>query len=63
MCSSDLTIHHHEIIAADAMAQRPGQLRAALQQLGRGVAHVAGRTVRNYSATDEHVAFDITLAP
>ncbi|HEX2066122.1 MAG TPA: methyltransferase domain-containing protein, partial [Candidatus Thermoplasmatota archaeon] len=53
------TVHHHEILAVADLPRRQEALRQEMARLGRPVRAVLLRTVRNYSATEAHVAIDL----
>ncbi|MCA1811869.1 MAG: class I SAM-dependent methyltransferase family protein [Halobacteriales archaeon] len=55
------TLHHHEILAVDAVDKREQALKREMAKLGRPVHAVSIRTVRNYSPTEAHFAIDLRV--
>lgn len=55
------TIHLHEIMEADAQADREAAILQALIDAGRTARIVARRVVRAYSTTQRHMVFDIEV--
>lgn len=55
------TVHHHEIMAVEAVEKREKALKREMERLGRPVRAVSIRTVRNYSPIEAHFAIDLRV--
>jgi tRNA (guanine37-N1)-methyltransferase len=55
------TVHHHEILAVEAVDKREQAIKKEMARHGRPVHGVSVRTVRNYSPTEAHFAIDLRV--
>lgn len=61
LAATGATIHHHEILRDDAIQARCQGLEAEMADLGRRIKVVNTRHVRNYSAEESHIVFDMEV--